>query len=55
MTFTVKPTERVKDVQEVNVAGYVRNLRTALNQTFKPMDLRFGKDVEGRVALSDFL
>lgn len=54
-TFTVKPTERVRDVQEVNVAGYVRNLRTVLKRPFKPMDLRFGKDVEGRVALSDFL
>ena len=54
-SFTVKPTAQVRSVQEVNVVDYVRNLRTALNQTFKPMDLRFGKDREGRVTLSDFL
>jgi len=54
-TFTVKPTEQVRNVQEVNVEDYIRNLRTALNQTFKPMDLQFGVEVEGRVTLSDFL
>jgi DNA polymerase elongation subunit (family B) len=54
-TFTVKPTEHVRNVQEINVEDYMRNLRTALNQTFKPMDLQFGVEVEGRVTLSDFL
>jgi DNA polymerase elongation subunit (family B) len=54
-SFTVKPTAQVKAVQEVNVVDYVRNLRTALNQTFKPMDLRFGEEVERRVTLSHFL
>lgn len=54
-TFTVKPTERVKNLQEVNVADYVRNLRTALNQTFKPMDLRLREEVEKRSTLSDFI
>ena len=54
-TFTVKPTEHVKNIQEVNIEDYMRNLRTALNQTFKPMDLQFGVEVEGRVTLSDFL
>jgi DNA polymerase I len=53
-TFTVKPTEQVRNVHEVNVEDYVRNLRTALNQTFKPMDLQFGEEAEGRVTLSDF-
>jgi len=45
-TFTVKPTEPLTDFQEVNVEDYVRNLRTALNQTFKPMDLRFKEEEE---------
>ena len=54
-TFTVKPTEHVKNIQEVNIEDYMRNLRTARNQTFKPMDLQFGVEVEGRVTLSDFL
>jgi len=54
-TFTVKPTQQVRDMQEVNVEDYVRNLRTALNQTFKPMDIQFGEEAEGRVTLSDFL
>jgi DNA polymerase I len=54
-TFTVKPTEHVKNIQEVNIEDYMRNLRTALNQTFKPMDLQFGVEVEGRVTLSDYL
>ena len=54
--FTVKPIESVKDIREVNVEDYVRNLRTALNQTFKPMDLRFrGEEAEGKVTLSDFI
>ena len=54
-TFTVKPTERVKSVREVNVEDYVRNLRTALNQTFKPMDIRFREEAEGKITLSDFI
>ncbi len=53
--FTVKPTERVKSVREVNVEDYVRNLRTALNQTFKPMDVRFREEAEGKIILSDFI
>lgn len=39
--FTVKPTEHVKSLLEVNVEDYVRNLRTALGQTFDPMNIRF--------------
>jgi len=55
-TFTVKPIERIKGIREVNVEDYVRNLRTALNQTFKPMDLRFREEeAEGKVTLSDFM
>jgi DNA polymerase elongation subunit (family B) len=54
-TFTVKPTEHVRGFHEVNVDDYVRNLRTALNQTFKPMDIRFNEDGQRKVSLSDFI
>ena len=37
--FTVKPLDLVRSVQEINVEDYVRNLRTALSQVFKPMKL----------------
>jgi hypothetical protein len=39
----------------VNVDDYVRNLRTALNQTFRPIDIRFSEDEERKVTLADFL
>jgi len=53
--FTVKPTERVRDFHEVNIDDYVRNLRTALNQTFKPMNIEFKEYVERKVTLADFI
>lgn len=52
--FTVKPTEQVKAFREVNVENYVRNLRTALNQTFKTMDIGFTEE-EKKVTLADFI
>jgi DNA polymerase elongation subunit (family B) len=52
-TFSVKPVELVKDFREVNMDDYVRNLRTALNQTFKPMNLSF--DEEPKTTLADFI
>jgi len=39
--FTVKPSNHVRSVAEINVEDYVRNLRTALGQTFEPMDIDF--------------
>ncbi len=39
--FTVKPTEYVKRFGEINIMDYIRNLRTALNQIFKPMNITF--------------
>ncbi len=39
--FTVKPSSHVKNVAEINVEDYVRNLRTALEQTLEPMDIDF--------------
>jgi DNA polymerase I len=53
-TFTVKPTQDVKSLREVNVEDYVRNLRSALNQTFKPMDLQF-TEKPASISLSDFM
>jgi DNA polymerase elongation subunit (family B) len=51
--FTVKPVELVKDFREVNMDDYVRNLRTALSQTFKPMNLSFKE--EPKTTLADFI
>lgn len=51
--YTVKPLNLVKNVQEVNVEDYVRNLRTALSQVFKPMNISF--DEEQRMTLADFI
>jgi DNA polymerase I len=52
-TFTVKPAELVKDIHEINTEDYIRNLRTALNQTFRPMNISF--DEEPKVTLADFI
>jgi DNA polymerase elongation subunit (family B) len=52
--FTVKPTEYVKRFSEVNVMDYVRNLRTALNQTFKPMNITFSDQSKSEKTLFDF-
>jgi DNA polymerase elongation subunit (family B) len=54
-TFTVKPIEQVQKISEVNVEDYVRNLRTALSQTFQPMGLQFLEEWEKKITLSDFL
>jgi DNA polymerase I len=54
-TFTVKPTEHVRNIREVNIEDYIRNLRTALNQTFEPMGLQFFEEGGKKVTLSDFL
>ncbi len=39
-TFSVKPAEFVSSTTEVNTHDYVRNLLTALNQTFEPMGIQ---------------
>jgi DNA polymerase I len=53
-TFTVKPIRNVKDSSEINVEDYVRNLTTALNQTFRLLDITFS-DEEQNITLADFL
>lgn len=45
-TFTVKPAEFVKSLVEINLEDYVRNLLTALNQTFEPMGIRLETEKE---------
>jgi DNA polymerase I len=49
-TFTVKPAEFVKSLAEVNVEDYVRNLQTALNQTFEPMGISIESEKETEIS-----
>ena len=48
--FTVKPAEFVKSLVEINVEDYVRNLLTALNQTFEPMGIRLETEKETEIS-----
>ena len=52
--FTVKPTENVKNFHEINLEDYLRNLKTALNQTFKPMNITFSDQTKSEKTLFDF-
>ncbi len=52
--FTVKPTEYVKKFSEINTMDYIRNLRTALDQTFKPMNITFPDQNKSEKTLFDF-
>jgi DNA polymerase elongation subunit (family B) len=47
--FTVKPADFVGSLAEINVEDYVRNLRTALNQTFKPMGIKLEEEKEADI------
>ena len=51
----MKPAEQVKDFKEVNIEDYTRNLRIALNQTFKPMNIKFTEEGKKKLTLSDFI
>ena len=53
--FTVKPTDQIKRLTEINVLDYIRNLRTALNQTFEPMGISIGSFEKTNGTLSNFL
>lgn len=53
--FTVKPTDHIKRLSEINLLDYIRNLRTALNQTFEPMDISINATQKNKGTLSDFL
>jgi DNA polymerase I len=48
--FTVKPAEFVKSPVEINVDDYVRNLLTALNQTFEPMGIKLETEKETEIS-----
>jgi len=48
--FTVKPVEQVRSVSEINVEDYIRNLTTALNQTFEPMNIKFEMQEEKKIS-----
>ncbi len=48
----MKPAEHVRSVSEMNVEDYIRNLTTALNQTFEPMNIKF--EVEKEKKISDW-
>jgi len=47
--FTVKPADQVNSPLEINVEDYVRNLTTALNQTFQPMGITFKTQSEPKI------
>ena len=47
--FSVKPVERVTSVLEINVEDYIRNLTTALDQTFEPMGIIFETKAEAKI------
>ncbi|NWG10652.1 hypothetical protein HXY33_02710 [Candidatus Bathyarchaeota archaeon] len=49
-TFTVKPAEFVTNLGEINVEDYVRNLITALDQTFKPMGIELKTEKETQIS-----
>ena len=48
--FTVKPAEFVKSLVEINEEDYVRNLLTALNQTFEPMGIKLETEKETEIS-----
>jgi len=48
-TFTVKPTEHIKNLAEVNVEDYIRNLTTALQQAFSPMGIELQRKQEAKI------
>ena len=47
--FSVKPADRVTSILEINMEDYIRNLTTALNQTFQPMGITFKTKTETRI------
>jgi len=49
-TFTVKPVEHVKSVKEISLEDYTRNMTTALEQIFAPMDIRLEQKPERKIS-----
>jgi DNA polymerase elongation subunit (family B) len=48
--FTVKPAGSVTSLAEINTEDYVRNLLTALNQTFEPMSVKLKTERETEIS-----
>ena len=53
--FTVKPIDQIKKISEINMLDYIRNMKTALNQTFKPMNISFSEQNKSERTLFDFI
>jgi len=53
--FTVKPADKVQIITEINVEDYVRNLTTALNQTLKPIGIRFETEAKVESKITHWL
>jgi len=51
--FTVKPSELVRNISEINAGDYIRNLLTALNQAFEPMGVKL--EAERKADISKWL
>lgn len=49
-TFTVRPAELATNPHETNVEDYIRNLLTALNQTFEPMGIELAVEREDQIS-----
>jgi len=49
-TFTVKPAKSVRSVQEINVEDYIRNMTTALEQTFASMNIKLEQRLETKIS-----
>lgn len=48
--FTVKPADSVTSLADINTEDYVRNLLTALNQTFEPMGVKLETERETEIS-----
>lgn len=48
--FTVKPSDSVTSLADINVNDYIRNLLTALNQTFESMGIKLETKVETEIS-----
>jgi DNA polymerase I len=49
-TFTVKPVDYVKSLKEINMEDYIRNMTTALEQTFAPMGIKLEQKLETKIS-----
>ncbi len=49
-TFTVKPAKHVRSLKEINTEDYIRNMTTALKQTFEPMNIRLESEPAAKIS-----